>query len=74
MASRGRAQIGKTGESDPAKAVRAQAVLPPGDPVRVAYDELVARMNISGAEVVRRALLALWQAETGTGAALREAG
>jgi hypothetical protein len=75
MAARGRAQNGKTGESDPAKVVRAQATLPPGDPVRTAYDELVAHMHISGAEVVRRAILALWAAEKpGAGAALREAG
>ncbi|MFI9041623.1 hypothetical protein [Streptomyces sp. NPDC053726] len=74
MAARGRAQNGRTGESDPAKVVRAQAALPPGDPVRKAYDDLVASMNISGAEVVRRAILALWKAETGAGAALQEAG
>ncbi len=74
MAARGRAQTGRTGESDPAKAVRAQAILPPGDPVRIAYDELVEHLGVSGAEVVRRAILALRKAEPGTGAALREAG
>lgn len=74
MAARGQAQNGKTGESDPAKTVRAQATLPPGDPVRTAYDELVARMHISGAEVVRKAILALWEDQNRAGAALREAG
>lgn len=73
-APRGRAQSGRTG-SDPAKAVRAQVTLQPGDPVRLAYDELVDRLGISGAEVIRRALLTLRQAEqASTGAALREAG
>lgn len=74
MAARGRAQNGRTGESDPTKAVRAQTLLPPGDPVRTAYDDLVASMNVSGAEVVRRALLALWQSQERTRAALQEAG
>ncbi len=73
-APRGRAQSGRT-ESDPTKAVRAQATLPPGDPVRIAYDELVDRLGISGAEVIRRAILALRKAEqASSGAALREAG
>jgi hypothetical protein len=74
MASvQGRAQS-KTGASDPAKALRAQAVLPPGDPVRVAYDALVHTMGISGAEVLRTAIVSLYEQRTGKRAALREAG
>ncbi|WP_435246440.1 hypothetical protein [Streptomyces sp. NRRL F-5630] len=74
-APRGRAQSGRTG-SDPTKPVRPQVTLTPGDPVRVAYDELVGELNISGAEVVRRGILALRQAvpQPGAGAALQEAG
>lgn len=76
MAARGQAQNGKTGESDPSKLVRAQATLPPGDPVRKAYDALVATMGISGAEVVRTAILHLYekQAASSMRAALQEAG
>ncbi|MGX9891396.1 hypothetical protein [Streptomyces sp. NPDC002276] len=73
-APRGRAQNGRTG-SDPAKPVRAQVTLQPGDAVRVAYDELVDVLGISGAEVIRRAILALRKTEQArAGAALREAG
>lgn len=75
MPVRGKAQNGKTGVSDPAKLVRAQATLPPGDPVRKAYDALVESMGISGAEVVRKAILHLYEKQgTTPRTALQEAG
>lgn len=57
-APRGR-QHPKSTAFSPDKPVRASVVLPPGDEVRTAYEELVTTMGISGAEVVRTALLEL---------------
>ncbi|WP_331729761.1 hypothetical protein [Streptomyces chartreusis] len=44
--------------------MRAAAVLKPGDYVRSLYEELVSDMGISGAEVVREALIELHKRES----------
>ncbi|WP_406729996.1 hypothetical protein WJ438_40775 (plasmid) [Streptomyces sp. GD-15H] len=62
----GRAGVQHRGRSTdfPAdKSVRAQCVLHPGEDVRVAYEELVTEMGISGAEVLREALRVLHKRE-----------
>ncbi|WP_158690433.1 hypothetical protein [Streptomyces sp. PsTaAH-124] len=41
------------------KSVRAAVVLQPGEPVRRMYEELVVLMGVSGAEVLREALVEL---------------
>jgi hypothetical protein len=41
------------------KPVRAAVVLMPGEPVRRMYEELVVLMGVSGAEVLREALVEL---------------
>jgi hypothetical protein len=65
MATRGRAQKGRTGQTDPTEPTRAQAVLKPGELVRKAYDHLVAAGDISAAEVVREGILTLYEQRTG---------
>lgn len=59
MAGRGQQQRGRTGQFAPDKTIRAVVTLPPGDPLRSHFEDLVRSMGVSGAEVVRRALLAL---------------
>ncbi|MEV6674346.1 hypothetical protein [Streptomyces sp. NPDC051162] len=56
-APRGRQQRGKTVDRPSDAAIRAGLVLKTGDPVRTAYDWLVEHEGVSGAEVIRRALL-----------------
>lgn len=75
MAAKGQQQAGKTGAFDPSKSIRASAPLPPGDPVRAAYEALISDLGVSGSEVVRRALLTLWQQRPSSPQTdLREAG
>jgi hypothetical protein len=56
---RGRAHRGRTGAFNPDASIKAATQLHPGDPARVAYEELIAEMGISGSEVIRQALLTL---------------
>lgn len=55
-APRGRQHRGRSTDFPSDRAVRAGLMLHPGDPVRVAYEELVTELGISGAEVIRKAL------------------
>jgi hypothetical protein len=64
VAVRGRSQPHRTGIFPPGESVRAAAVLKPGDYVRGLYEELVSDMGISGAEVVREALIELHKRES----------
>lgn len=54
-APRGRQQRGKAAQAG--RPVRAGLLLNPGDDVRTAYEWLIAHEGVSGAEVIRRALL-----------------
>ncbi|SCF73821.1 hypothetical protein GA0115255_104742 [Streptomyces sp. Ncost-T6T-2b] len=56
-APRGRQQRGRSTEWPSDKAIRAGLLLHPGEPVRKAYEELVTETGISGAEVIRKALM-----------------
>ncbi|WP_143670318.1 hypothetical protein [Streptomyces antimycoticus] len=53
------------------KSVRASAVLEPGEPVRRMYEELVVLMGVSGAEVVRAALIELHKRKAPRGSTAR---
>ncbi|CAL9671630.1 MULTISPECIES: hypothetical protein [unclassified Streptomyces] len=63
MAVRGRQQPGRTGVFPADKPLRATVMLKPGDYVRGLYEELVQDMGISGAEVLREALMELHKRE-----------
>lgn len=56
MGKRGSPQRGRSDVFQPEKPVRAQTVLPPGDPVRKQYEELVAALGVSGAEILREGI------------------
>lgn len=73
MARQGTQQRGRSDVFQPSKSVRAQTVLPPGDPVRKQYEELVAALGVSGAEVLREGIKKLHREHFGT-PALKEAG
>ncbi|MER6603853.1 MULTISPECIES: hypothetical protein [Streptomyces] len=60
-APRGRQQRGRSTEWPSDKAIRAGLLLHPGEPVRKAYEELVTETGISGAEVIRKALMEMHQ-------------
>ncbi|WP_158839122.1 hypothetical protein [Streptomyces sp. NRRL S-1022] len=66
MAVRGRKQPHRhgTGHLPPNETVRASVVLKPGDYVRGLYEELVRDMGVSGAEVLREALMELHKRES----------
>ncbi|MFE1130830.1 hypothetical protein ACFW6R_29675 [Streptomyces albidoflavus] len=63
MAVRGRQQPGRTGVFPAGEPVRATVMLKPGDHVRRLYEELVQDMGVSGAEVLREALMELHRRE-----------
>ncbi|MFF4291026.1 hypothetical protein ACFY0R_37885 [Streptomyces sp. NPDC001633] len=69
---RGVQHKGRSDVFQPGKSVRAQVPLAAGDPVRKRYEELVSKMQISGAEVLREAITCLHRQEFGT--QLKEAG
>jgi hypothetical protein len=72
---RGLKQNGRTGEFRPDGVVTVTVRFRPDDPERPAYEELVKRMGVSGAEVVRRAVAELYEKQAAsTRAALQEAG
>src|SRR5579884_2331511 len=60
-APRGRAHRGRTGAFNPETPIKAASVLYPGEEVRIAYEELVREMGVSGSEVIRQAILTLRQ-------------
>ncbi|MET7621789.1 hypothetical protein ACWC5O_45485 [Streptomyces sp. NPDC001450] len=64
MAVRGRQQPGRTGVFPPDRPLRATVMLKPGDYVRTLYEELVNDLGISGAEVLREALVELHRRES----------
>jgi hypothetical protein len=75
MGVRGLKQDGRTGQFSPDEVVTVTVRFRPDDPARPAYEELVKRMGVSGAEVVRRALVDLFEKQaTASRAALQEAG
>ncbi|MCX4554567.1 hypothetical protein [Streptomyces sp. NBC_01500] len=51
----------KTTEFNRGKAMRATVVLQPGETARVHYEELVKKLGVSGAQVLREALAELHQ-------------
>lgn len=63
MAVRGRQQQHRTGIFPADKPLRATVMLKPGEYVRGLYEELVVDMGISGAEVLREALVELHKRE-----------
>ena len=64
MAVRGRQQQHRTGIFPEDKPLRATVMLKPGEYVRGLYEELVNDMGISGAEVLREALMELHKRES----------
>ncbi|MGW3202397.1 hypothetical protein ACWDBD_49525 [Streptomyces sp. NPDC001118] len=72
----GAQQRGKTDtfKQKPNESVRPGVHLPPGTPEREAYEFLVSDMGVSGAEVLRRALVELYQTRKARRSALKEAG
>ncbi|MBV9024912.1 MAG: hypothetical protein JO362_14255 [Streptomycetaceae bacterium] len=76
MATRGVQQNGRTDlfRQKQNETVRPSVPLRPGTPERTAYEELVAGMGVSGAEVVRTALLELHKTWKARRSALKEAG
>ncbi|MGW1769053.1 hypothetical protein ACWCQL_34035 [Streptomyces sp. NPDC002073] len=56
-APRGRQQRGRSTDIPSDKSIRAGLMLHPGEDVREAYEVLVAETGVSGAEVIREALL-----------------
>ncbi|MFJ2110768.1 hypothetical protein ACIOEX_02375 [Streptomyces sp. NPDC087850] len=56
-APRGRQHRGRSTDFPSDKAIRAGLMLHPGEPVREAYEDLVTELGISGAEVIRKALM-----------------
>ncbi|ONI48521.1 hypothetical protein [Streptomyces sp. IB2014 011-1] len=60
-APRGRQQRGRSTDFPSDKAIRAGLLLHPGEPVRKAYEDLVTETGISGAEVIRQALMEMHQ-------------
>ncbi|MFD8386554.1 hypothetical protein ACFV2X_50035 [Streptomyces sp. NPDC059679] len=53
------------------KPVRAAVLLQPGEPVRRMYEELVVLMGVSGAEVLREALVELHKRKAPRGSTAR---
>ncbi|MHC3394719.1 hypothetical protein ACLQ2E_35460 [Streptomyces lavendulocolor] len=56
-APRGRQHRGRSDAFPSDRAIRAGLMLHPGEPVREAYEDLVTEKGISGAEVIRQALM-----------------
>ncbi|MFJ8166534.1 hypothetical protein ACIRBY_37220 [Streptomyces sp. NPDC096136] len=56
-APRGVPHRGKSDAFPADKSIRAGLMLHPGEPVRRAYEDLVTEKGISGAEVIRQALM-----------------
>ncbi|NWF30857.1 hypothetical protein HW130_32205 [Streptomyces sp. PKU-EA00015] len=76
-APRGRQQRGRSTDFPSDKAIRAGLLLHPGEPVREAYEDLVAERGISGAEVIRQALMEMHKRhrqERSSSMQLKEAG
>ncbi|MBV9026415.1 MAG: hypothetical protein JO362_22080 [Streptomycetaceae bacterium] len=60
--SRGKQQRGKTAQFKPDRPIRAEVEFAPGDePYRPAFEWLVHDMGVSGAQVLREAVMELWQ-------------
>lgn len=64
MSVRGRQQQNRSGVFPANKPLRATVMLKPGEYVRGLYEELVNDMGISGAEVLREALMELHKRES----------
>ncbi|WP_158786586.1 hypothetical protein [Streptomyces sp. NRRL F-5065] len=60
-APRGRQHRGRSTAFPADRAIRAGLNLYPGEPVRAAYEDLVTELGISGAEVIRKALMEFHQ-------------
>lgn len=78
-APRGAQQRGRSDAIDPAKVVRPTLPLAPGDTERGMYERLLKDMSVSGAEILREGIRALYRQKygehaPGTPAALQEAG
>jgi hypothetical protein len=71
---RGAQQRGRSDAIEPKRTVRPGLPLAPEDPERPMYEALLARMNVSGAEVLRKGIEALYRQEFGENAPLKEAG
>jgi hypothetical protein len=76
VATRGVQQSGRTDlfRQKQNETVRPSVPLRPGTPERKAYEELVADMGVSGAEVLRKALMDLHETRKARRSALKEAG
>lgn len=70
---RGAQQRGRSDVIGPEKTVRAQLPLAPDDPERPMYERLLKDMQVSGAEVLRAGLRALYSQKYGDTTPLREA-
>ncbi|MBV9026413.1 MAG: hypothetical protein JO362_22070 [Streptomycetaceae bacterium] len=64
---RGLKQSGRTGKFDPEEVVTLTLRFRPDDPYRPLYEELVKRLDVSGAEVARRGMKALHDELSRTG-------
>ncbi|WP_125264851.1 hypothetical protein [Streptomyces alboflavus] len=62
---RGAQQRGRSDVIQPEKTVRPGLPLAPGDPERPLYEALVAKMQVSGAEVLREGIRALYREKFG---------
>lgn len=56
------------------EAIRPSVPLPPGTPEREAYEFLVSDLGVSGAGVLRRALVELYEMQKARRSALKEVG
>ena len=72
-APRGAQQRGRSDVIRPDKTVRPGLPLAPSDPERPMYEALVADMKVSGAEVLRAGLRALYAQRFGNTTPLQEA-
>jgi hypothetical protein len=70
---KGKAYRARTGAFDPDKSVRAAAVLHPDEEAHRAFRWLLEHMDVSAAEVVRQALIALYRTKQGTPSTHQEA-
>ncbi|MFE3557279.1 hypothetical protein ACFXKW_20790 [Streptomyces sp. NPDC059193] len=76
-APRGRQQRGRSTGFPSDKAIRAGLMLYPGEAEREAYEALVSETGLSGAEVIRKALLDMHKKHSqkrSAGTTLQEAG
>lgn len=76
-APRGRQHRGRSDAFPSDRGIRAGLMLYPGEEVREAYEQLVTETGLSGAEVIRKALLDMREKHRqarSAGVTLREAG